>query len=56
MPMQTNDPRIAWCREFIPGFAEIHDAAERARADTEANREWARRELMSREKAARETI
>ena len=32
------DARIAWCREHIAGFREMHDQALRARRDTEESR------------------
>lgn len=35
----TPDKRIAWCRENIPGFKAMHDQAEKAKRETEENRE-----------------
>ena len=35
----TPDKRIAWCRENIPGFKAMHDQAEKAKQETEENRQ-----------------
>jgi len=35
----TPDKRIDWCRENIPGFKAMHDQAEKARRETEENRQ-----------------
>lgn len=35
----TPDKRIEWCRENIPGFKAMHDQAEKARRETEENRQ-----------------
>ena len=32
------DARIAWCREHIAGFADLHDHSLKARRDTEESR------------------
>lgn len=36
--MMKSDKRIEWCRENIAGFKDMHDQAEKARMETEANR------------------
>ena len=36
--MMKPDKRIEWCRENIAGFRDMHDQAEKARMETEANR------------------
>jgi hypothetical protein len=35
----TPDKRIEWCRENIPGFKAMHDQAEKAKRETEENRQ-----------------
>lgn len=35
----TPDKRIDWCRENIPGFKAMHDQAEKAKRETEENRQ-----------------